>query len=37
MRISDASRKLGLIVCRGTSVMLVSPTDGTEEIENPFV
>uniref|UniRef100_A0A0D3DAQ7 Sm domain-containing protein n=1 Tax=Brassica oleracea var. oleracea TaxID=109376 RepID=A0A0D3DAQ7_BRAOL len=23
-------------VCRGTAVMLVSPTDGTEEIANPF-
>ncbi|KAG6400598.1 hypothetical protein SASPL_137439 [Salvia splendens] len=24
-------------VCRGTAVMLVSPTDGTDEISNPFV
>lgn len=24
-------------VCRGTAVMLVSPTDGTDEIANPFV
>ncbi|OIW11753.1 hypothetical protein TanjilG_10955 [Lupinus angustifolius] len=24
-------------VCRGTAVMLVSPTDGTDEIENPFL
>lgn len=23
-------------VCRGTAVMLVSPTDGTDEIANPF-
>ncbi|XXG41602.1 hypothetical protein AAC387_Pa01g2037 [Persea americana] len=29
-------RRLGLIVCRGTAVMLVSPTDGTDEIANPF-
>jgi hypothetical protein len=28
---------LGLQVCRGTAVMLVSPTDGTEEIQNPFL
>ncbi|GJT90514.1 hypothetical protein Tco_1079359 [Tanacetum coccineum] len=24
-------------VCKGTAVMLVSPTDGTEEIANPFM
>lgn len=23
-------------VCRGTAVMMVSPTQGTEEIPNPF-
>eukprot|EP00270_Netrium_digitus_P002889 TRINITY_DN1327_c0_g1_i1.p2 TRINITY_DN1327_c0_g1~~TRINITY_DN1327_c0_g1_i1.p2 ORF type:complete len:103 (-),score=22.89 TRINITY_DN1327_c0_g1_i1:346-654(-) len=37
LRISDSTRGLGLIVCRGTAVMLVSPTDGTEEIQNPFL
>lgn len=26
-----------LQVCRGTAVMLVSPTDGTDEIANPFI
>ena len=26
-----------LQVCRGTAVMMVSPTSGTEEIENPFL
>ncbi|RWW66833.1 hypothetical protein BHE74_00025766, partial [Ensete ventricosum] len=26
-----------LQICRGTAVMLVSPTDGTDEIANPFV
>lgn len=36
LRVTDNTRSLGLIVCRGTSVMLVSPTDGTEEIQNPF-
>lgn len=25
-----------LQVCRGTAVMLVSPTEGTDEIANPF-
>ena len=35
-RITDEQRTLGLVVCRGTSVMLISPVDGTEEIVNPF-
>ncbi|RWW49259.1 hypothetical protein BHE74_00044601, partial [Ensete ventricosum] len=26
-----------LQICRGTAVMLVSPTDGTDEIANPFI
>ncbi|CAK4083588.1 unnamed protein product [Aphanomyces euteiches] len=30
------TRELGLLVCRGTSVMLISPVEGTEEIANPF-
>ncbi|CAG8502781.1 2540_t:CDS:2 [Acaulospora colombiana] len=30
-------RSLGLIVCRGPAVILISPIDGTEEIPNPFV
>ena len=33
---ADATRKLGLVVCRGTTVMLISPADGAEEIANPF-
>ena len=37
MRLTNETRTLGLIVCRGTSVMLVAPSDGTEEIENPFL
>eukprot|EP00271_Cylindrocystis_brebissonii_P007437 TRINITY_DN2098_c0_g1_i1.p1 TRINITY_DN2098_c0_g1~~TRINITY_DN2098_c0_g1_i1.p1 ORF type:complete len:106 (+),score=24.42 TRINITY_DN2098_c0_g1_i1:411-728(+) len=37
LRTSDNKRPLGLIVCRGTAVMLVAPTDGTSEIANPFV
>jgi U6 snRNA-associated Sm-like protein LSm7 len=32
----DETRPLGLVVCRGTSVILVSPVDGMEEIANPF-
>ncbi|GER45193.1 small nuclear ribonucleoprotein family protein [Striga asiatica] len=37
LKTTDQTRRLGLIVCRGTAVMLVSPTDGTEEIANPFL
>ena len=33
---TDATRSLGLVVLRGTAVMVVAPTDGTEEIANPF-
>lgn len=34
---SGKTRKLGLAVSRGTSVMCVGPLDGLEEVENPFV
>lgn len=37
LKTTDQKRSLGLIVCRGTAVMLVAPTDGTDEISNPFV
>ncbi|EMS57116.1 hypothetical protein TRIUR3_14549 [Triticum urartu] len=37
LKLSTKTRQLGLIVCRGTAVMLVSPTDGTDEIANPFL
>ncbi|GLE02149.1 hypothetical protein PINS_up010987 [Pythium insidiosum] len=36
-RTSQETRKIGLVVCRGTSVSLVSPVEGTEEIANPFL
>ncbi|KAF1830430.1 U6 snRNA-associated Sm-like protein LSm7 [Decorospora gaudefroyi] len=29
-------RKLGLIVARGTLLVVISPVDGSEEISNPF-
>ena len=37
MRLTNETRNVGLVVCRGTSVMMVSPYDGIEEIENPFL
>lgn len=30
------TRSLGLVVLRGPNIVLVSPTDGSSEIENPF-
>lgn len=36
LRVTDQTRTLGLAVCRGTAVMVVAPTSGTEEIANPF-
>lgn len=34
---NTSTRKLGLLVARGTLLVLISPTDGSEEIANPFV
>jgi hypothetical protein len=34
---SGAERKLGMAICRGTTVMMVCPQDGFEEIANPFL
>ncbi|KAF9208913.1 Sm-like protein lsm7 [Haplosporangium sp. Z 27] len=36
-RLLDQKRTLGLIVCRGPAVILISPMDGTLEIANPFI
>jgi len=36
-RLTNETRNLGLIVCRGPALILISPVDGTEEIPNPFV
>lgn len=36
-KISSVTRKLGLVVCKGTAVMCVYPAEGTEEIDNPFI
>ena len=33
---TEEKRTLGLVVCRGTQVILISPLDGSEEIENPW-
>jgi len=33
---NQTTRQLGLVVARGPLLVLVSPVDGSEEIENPF-
>lgn len=33
---NETTRSLGLIVARGTLLVLISPVDGSEEIQNPF-
>ena len=33
---NESSRSLGLIVARGTLLVLISPVDGSEQIANPF-
>ena len=36
-KLTDKQRKLGLVVCRGPTVTLICPMEGTEQIENPFL
>jgi hypothetical protein len=34
---NETTRSLGLVVARGTLLVLISPADGSEEIANPFI
>ena len=34
---NTSSRPLGLVVARGTLLVLLNPMDGSEEIANPFL
>lgn len=36
LRITDQTRSLGLVVCRGTQVTVMCPEDDLKEIANPF-
>ncbi|XP_074661338.1 U6 snRNA-associated Sm-like protein LSm7 [Tubulanus polymorphus] len=36
-KLTQHTRPLGLVVCRGTSVVLICPSDGMEAIQNPFI
>ncbi|KYQ88921.1 LSM domain-containing protein [Tieghemostelium lacteum] len=37
LTVTEQKRYLGLVVCRGSSVMMVCPTEGCQQIENPYV
>lgn len=34
---NTSHRNLGLLVARGTMLVVISPVDGSEEIANPFL
>ena len=34
---NESPRSLGLVVSRGTLIVLISPAEGTEQIANPFL
>ncbi|KAL8442912.1 hypothetical protein Emag_006197 [Eimeria magna] len=36
-RLLESTRSLGLIVARGSAIVLISPVDGIQSIENPFI
>ncbi|CAJ0826740.1 4384_t:CDS:2, partial [Entrophospora sp. SA101] len=36
-RLSNETRSLGLVVCCGLAIILISLVDGMEEILNPFL
>ena len=36
-KLTEDTRPLGLVVCRGTAVVLVCPSDSMEVIPNPFL
>lgn len=37
LQLTNKTRSLGLVVCRGTTIVSIFPADGFESIENPFV
>lgn len=36
-KLTEDRRSLGLVVCRGTAVVVICPTEGMESIPNPFI
>ncbi|XP_022710183.1 U6 snRNA-associated Sm-like protein LSm7 isoform X2 [Varroa jacobsoni] len=37
LKLTDDTRSLGLVVCRGTAIIVIHPQDSMEQIPNPFV
>lgn len=35
-KLTEEKRSLGLVVARGTSVMLIMPLEGRSEVDNPW-
>lgn len=36
-KLTEETRNLGLVVARGTSVMLIMPVEGRSEMDNPWL
>ncbi|XP_040576262.1 U6 snRNA-associated Sm-like protein LSm7 [Lepeophtheirus salmonis] len=36
-KLTEDTRPLGLVVCRGTGIVLICPQEGMESISNPFI
>jgi len=36
-KITDNTRELGLVVCKGPAVVVICPVEGMEQIPNPFI
>lgn len=36
-KVTNETRTLGLSVCRGTGIVVITPQDGHESIPNPFI
>lgn len=36
-KMRENTRELGIVVCQGTRVIVISPKNGYEPIQNPFV
>jgi len=36
-KLTDDTRTLGIVVCRGPAVVVICPVDGLESIPNPFI
>ena len=37
LKLTEDTRNLGLVVCRGPTIIIVHPQDSMEQISNPFV